>query len=87
MTIVEVVAGIIGIEPGALNTRSRPNNTAGWDSLRHIEVMLAIETAFNVRLSMVELTNLKDLGDVAEALRAKGVQTGEVPEPAVAMAA
>ena len=81
MTLVEVVAQIIGADVAELNTRSRPNNTVGWDSLRHIEVMLAIETAFNVRLSMAELTGLKDLGDVAEALRGKGIEVGDVPEP------
>ena len=81
MTLVETVAQVLGIEPGLLNARSRPNNTAGWDSLRHIEVMLAIETAFDVRLSMAELTSLKDLGDVGEALERKGIAVGDVPLP------
>lgn len=81
MTLVEVVAQIIDKDVSLLNARSRPNNTDGWDSLRHIEVMLAIETAFDVRLSMAELTGLKDLGDVAEALRSKGKEVGHVPEP------
>ena len=87
MTLIEVVAQVLGIDGAVLNARSRPNNTESWDSLRHIEVMLAIETAFDVRLTMVELTSLRDLGDVAAALRAKGVETGAVPEPVVAMAA
>ena len=86
MTLVEVVAQVLGIDPTVLNARSRPNNTEGWDSLRHIEVMLAIETAFEVRLTMMELTSLRDLGDVAGALRKKGCEVGEVPEP-VAVAA
>ena len=87
MTLIEVVAQVLGIDEGLLNARSRPNNTEGWDSLRHIEVMLAIETAFDVRLTMTELTSLRDLGDVGAALRAKGVDTGAVPEPDMAMAA
>ena len=87
MTLIEVVAQVLGIDEALLNARSRPNNTEGWDSLRHIEVMLAIETAFDVRLTMVELTSLRDLGDVAAALRAKGVEVGEVPQPEVALAA
>ena len=86
MTLVEVVAQVLDIDPGQLNARSRPNNTEGWDSLRHIEVMLAIETAFEVRLTMMELTSLRDLGDVGEALRKKGVETGVVPEPVAAAA-
>ena len=81
MTLIEVVAKVLGIDEGMLNARSRPNNTEGWDSLRHIEVMLAIETAFDVRLTMSELTSLRDLGDVAGALRRKGVEVGAVPEP------
>ena len=81
MTLVEVVAQVLNIDPTVLNARSRPNNTEGWDSLRHIEVMLAIETAFNVRLTMMEMTTLRDLGDVGEALRKKGIDTGVVPEP------
>ena len=84
MTLVEVVAQVLDINPDKLNARSRPNNTEGWDSLRHIEVMLAIETAFDVRLTMTEMTTLRDLGDVGGALRKKGVDTGVVPEPEMA---
>lgn len=84
MTLIQVVAQVLNIDERMLNARSRPNNTEGWDSLRHIEVMLAIETAFDVRLTMMELTSLRDLGDVADALAAKGVAVGEVPELAEA---
>ena len=84
MKLVEVIAEILRIEPETLHDRSDAASTPGWDSLRHIEIMLAIETAYDVRLSIAEMTALRHLGDIETVLRSKGVEPGEVPSLAMA---
>ncbi|MEI7811113.1 MAG: acyl carrier protein [Ignavibacteria bacterium] len=46
----------------------QPESTAdqvpGWDSLSHINVILAIEKEFNVRFKGVEVMKLKNIGDL-----------------------
>ena len=84
MKVVEVIAEILRIDPATLHDRSDAQSTPGWDSLRHIEIMLAIETAYDVRLSIAEMTALRHLGDIETVLRSKGVEPGEVPSLAMA---
>jgi acyl carrier protein len=40
----------------------------GWDSLRHIELIVAVETAFSVRFKTVEVSRLQTVGDLIDRL-------------------
>jgi acyl carrier protein len=44
----------------------------GWDSLRHLELMLELEMAFGVRLPADELPELVSVGAIEDALREHG---------------
>ena len=55
-----------------LNEESNAQNTPNWDSLRHIEVIFAVENAFHVRFTMPEIAGLRKLGDIRKlAVRKK----------------
>ena len=53
----------------------RPEMTAkdveGWDSLSHVRLGLTVERAFNVRFSAADITGLKNVGELADLVRAK----------------
>lgn len=54
-------------EPGLVVTRdSSASNTSGWDSLAHIDVIEAVERHFKVRFTLVELQDLKSVGDLVD---------------------
>ena len=72
MKLFEIVAGILTIDPKSLSDESSGLNTENWDSLRHIELMLAVETAFGVRFSMSEMVSMRNLGDMRKLLIEKG---------------
>lgn len=38
----------------------------GWDSLKHINIMAAIEDEFDVKFKMDEILDLKDVGYIIE---------------------
>ena len=73
MKLFELVAGVLNVEANSLTNESSGLNTQNWDSLRHIELMLAVETAFGVRFSMAEMTSMQNLGDMRKLLNEKGV--------------
>lgn len=77
MRLYEVIAGVLRIDPGTLNEESNALNTPNWDSLRHIELMLAVETAFSKHFSMAEMMSMQNLGDMRKLLVAKGVSFDE----------
>ena len=43
----------------------------GWDSLTNIRIMVSIESAFGVRFTAAEISNLKDVGTLAELVLRK----------------
>ncbi len=43
----------------------------GWDSLNHINIILAVEEKFNVKFKSYELLRLKCVGDLQKMLDSK----------------
>ena len=46
----------------------------GWDSFAHINLIVALETDFNVSFTTAELGTMNCVGDLITLLRQKGVQ-------------
>ena len=81
MKLKQIVGNVLGVEPESISDQSNAQNTPQWDSLRHIEVIFAIESAYHVRFSMSEITGLKDLGDIRRLLEAKHVPINSMEAP------
>jgi acyl carrier protein len=43
----------------------------GWDSLSHIQMLLAVEQAFKVRFSAAQVASLTRLGDLVDLIQTK----------------
>ena len=85
MRLYHVIATVLDVDPAALNEESNAQNTPNWDSLRHIEVIFAVESAFHVRLTMPEIMGLRQLGDIRRILVEKGVDLGAIEAQQVAV--
>ncbi len=55
----------------------RPEMTAsdvdGWDSLAHIRLILSVQKAFGIKFSAVEMSRLKNVGDLVALTKHKQV--------------
>ncbi len=78
MKFFEIVGNILGVDPSKLDENSNASNTPQWDSLRHIEVIFAVESAYQVRFTMPEIASLRNLGEMRQLLMAKNVALAEV---------
>ncbi|MEM7302713.1 MAG: acyl carrier protein [Pseudomonadota bacterium] len=76
MDLYEVVASVLRVEPSVLNEESNAQNTPNWDSIRHIELMLAVESAYHVSFSMPEMVGMRKLADMRQLLTEKGADMG-----------
>jgi acyl carrier protein len=59
--VKRVVGSVLRVDPAGIADDARSEDVPGWDSLRHLELMLALETEFGVRIpaeTMLELTSL-----------------------------
>jgi acyl carrier protein len=78
MKFYEIVGNILGVDASSLNEGSNATNVPQWDSLRHIEVIFAVESAYQVRFTMPEIAGLRNLGDMRQLLVSKNVALSEV---------
>jgi acyl carrier protein len=81
MQLYNIIGKVLGVDPATLNEDSDAQNTPRWDSMHHIEVIFAVESAFHVRFTMPEIANLRKLGDIRRLLLAKNVRPGAVAGP------
>jgi len=47
------------------------NDVDGWDSLSHVNLIVAIETKFNIRFNQKELLTFKNVGDLLKCIQSK----------------
>jgi acyl carrier protein len=43
----------------------------GWDSLKHLRLILSVQDAFHISFSASEIGNLKNIGELAKLIEAK----------------
>ena len=46
----QVMATVLGVPPGAIGPDASQDNIPGWDSLKHMNLVLALEQAFGVEV-------------------------------------
>jgi acyl carrier protein len=73
MTLYQIARNILGEQDVALSEASHAGNTPGWNSLRHTEMIFAVESAYRVRFAGSEIMRIRKLGDLRSLLLAKGV--------------
>ncbi len=66
--LLEAVAGVLAMPTDALGPRSGSDTLAGWDSLSHLNIVLAVEEAFGVRIATSTIPGLTDLRKLQDAL-------------------
>jgi acyl carrier protein len=77
MQLYNIIGKVLGVDPATLNEESDAQTTPRWDSLRHIEVIFAVESAFHIRFAMPEIANLRNLGDIRKLLITKNVRLAD----------
>lgn len=54
-----------------LTRETTANDVDGWDSLTHIQLIVAIEKKYKVKFSSKEILSWKNVGELLDSLQAK----------------
>ena len=75
MTTLEKLNGIFRTVFDNDDLDIRPEMTAndvdGWDSLSHVNLILAVEKGFGIRFTQRELLTFKNVGDLLKCIESK----------------
>ena len=54
-----------------LSPETTADDIEEWDSLSHIQLIVALEKAFKIKFTTAEITSFKDVGQLAESIGRK----------------
>lgn len=67
--VVRVTSQVLDLPAEAITEESSPRTVEGWDSLGHMNLMLALEEEFGVQFSDERILELLSVGAIVQALR------------------
>ena len=67
-----MLAEVLKLSASAITDELAMGNTEAWDSLKHMELVVAIETGYGLELSFDEIVAMKSVGDIRRVLAAHG---------------
>jgi acyl carrier protein len=71
--VAKVFAEVLGVSAEQITDDTSPDNTSQWDSMAAMNLVVAIEDEFDVRLSTAEIVSMRNVAIVKKVLAAKGV--------------
>jgi len=69
--LTEIFQDVFDDEDIAVTAELTADDVAEWDSLRHIQLILAVQKGFKVKFSAAEISGLHNVGDLAGLIEAK----------------
>lgn len=69
--LTEVFRDVLDNNSIVLSRETTAADIEEWDSLAHISLLVAIEKEFNVKLDLMEIKQLQNVGDILDILHRK----------------
>jgi len=66
-----MASDLFGVSPEQVNAASSPETIETWDSIQHLNLVLALEEKFGVRLSPEEIEQMKSIEEVTRLVEGK----------------
>ncbi len=69
--LTKVFREVFGDESITLDTQTTADDIDGWDSLSHINLIIAIEIAFGIEFTQQEIRSFNNVGDMQKCIEEK----------------
>ena len=66
-----IASDIFGVSADTITTASTPETIETWDSIQHLNLVLALEEKFGLQLSPEEIEQMKSVGEVIKLVEGK----------------
>jgi acyl carrier protein len=69
--ITKILIEVLDNDSIVLNKETTADDIEEWDSLTHVQLIVAIEKHFDIRFTTTEIQNFRNVGDMCETIKAK----------------
>jgi len=70
--IFSIISKVMQIDSTELSDDSSPDTVAAWDSLKHMNLILALEEAFNVNFTDTEIIEMLSVDKIVKTIETRG---------------
>lgn len=70
-TVQRIFSDILEIPPARITPESTPDELEQWDSIRHMNILLAIEGELGIEFSAAEIEQMVDMPHILAVLATK----------------
>lgn len=71
--VKEIMAAVFEIEPSSIGESSSPDTIENWDSIRHMNLIVAIEEEFGIQLTDDQIAEMNSYKLILITLQETGV--------------
>ncbi len=69
--IIKIVSSVLNINKKIINSKSGPDSIGQWDSLKHLNIILACEDFFKIKFTNDEIVEILDIDTMAAIIKEK----------------
>lgn len=66
-----VVSAVLGLSADEINADSSPDTVEQWDSMKHMNMVVALEEEFDIEFTDDEIMEMSNFGQITENVAAK----------------
>lgn len=74
--VTEIFRDVLNQEALQLQRETTANDVSDWDSLNHIELVVAVEKHFKIKFNFAELQKFRNVGDMCDNILGKLAPSG-----------
>lgn len=71
--LLTTISAVLDVPCAVLNDDSSPNDNKSWDSLNHLQLIMALESEFGLQLTADEALEMRSIARIRRILRQHGV--------------
>jgi acyl carrier protein len=72
--VLRIAADVLEVPAANISLQSSPESLDTWDSVHHLNLVLALEQEFNVQFEPEEIDQMKDIQHIVDILGSKVTQ-------------
>ena len=67
--VIQVLINIFQVSPDKISTETTSDNVENWDSMNHINMILALEQEFGIRYDEEQVVSMLSVGEIIDATK------------------
>jgi acyl carrier protein len=67
--VIQVLVNILQVSPEEISTKTTSDDVEKWDSMNHINMILALEQEFGVRYDEEQVVSMLSVGEIIEVTK------------------